>query len=229
MSSFDRVYRGILKMLYEGRLLPGQRLIAPSLANEFQASRNTVREVLNRLCATGVLSVVRNQSPTVRRLSRREMEDLLDVVSALLSLAARSAAKKITDDARRRNLEEAYRDICSSETGADLVQFVHARERYYRALLRVSGNYELIRLFPSVHVHIMRLQLRSIPLVAQSAQYADYEAIHRETLNREPNAAAKAAEAHVAHMMDAIRNLPDNMFAPELEEDPQAAESSWME
>lgn len=215
MSSFDRVYRGILRTLYEGRLVPGQRLIAPALAQEFQASRNTVREVLNRLAATGVITMVRNQSPVVRVLSRTEMEELLEVVNALLSLAAKSAARSIEEGDNRRKLNKSYSAILESETSADLAGFVHARERYYRMILQVSGNRELIRLFPTMHVHLMRLQLRSIPLVAESAQFSDYAALNETILAGDVGGAVQAAEQHVRHMIEAVRRLPERMFAPE--------------
>jgi DNA-binding GntR family transcriptional regulator len=106
MNSFDKVHRGIMKAIYESRLSPGQRLVAPALAQEFQASRNTVREVLGQLAAAGVITMVRNQSPCVRILSRNEMNELLDVVSALLSLAAESAARNLGMPEARQELSE---------------------------------------------------------------------------------------------------------------------------
>ncbi|WP_293824722.1 FCD domain-containing protein [uncultured Brevundimonas sp.] len=215
MNSFDKVYRGILRRLYEGQVLPGQRLIAPVLAQEFDASRNTVREVLTRLSAIGVLTMVRNQSPTVRLLSRSEMQDLLEVVRSLLALAADFGARSVPLPGRREGLQAAYDALSSSEIDGDLSRFVHARERYYRTLLQVGGNRELIRLFPTMHVHLMRLQLRSIPLVAQSAQLSDYVAINEAVLAGDRAGAAEAARRHVQNMMDAVSLLPDAMFAPE--------------
>jgi DNA-binding FadR family transcriptional regulator len=79
----------------------------------------------------------------------------------------------------------------------------------------LSGNRELIRLFPSMHVHLMRLQLRSIPLVAQSAQFSDYAALNDAILRGQEAEAVAAAECHVQHMKDGIANLPDTMFASE--------------
>jgi len=223
MGSFDRVYRGIFRKLYEGELLPGQRLVAPALAQEFNASRNTVREVLTRLSAVGVIAPVRNQSPTVRALSRSEMEELLDVVGVLLGLAARSAARRIGIGDNGKVLQSAYDGLVESEVDASLAAFVHARERYYRAVLAIGGNRELIRLFPTMHVHLMRMQLRSIPLVAQSARFSDYAAINAAILAGDPVGAATAAERHVEGMTEAVKGLPDSLFAREA---PRAAPAS---
>jgi DNA-binding GntR family transcriptional regulator len=215
LSSFDKVYRGIFKKLYEGKLLPGQRLVTPALVREFGASRNTVREVLNRLCAIGITSAIRNQSPTIRSFSRSEMNGLLDVVSVLLGLAARSAASAPQSAARLLEFQRAYDDVSAIKIENDLTKFVEARERYYRALLKVSENWELIRIFPTIHVHLMRLQLRNVPLVAQSAQSEDYAAITAAVLASDPRAAAAAAHKHVGNMIAAVNDLPDAMFAPE--------------
>jgi|JI10StandDraft_1071094.scaffolds.fasta_scaffold401275_1 DNA-binding GntR family transcriptional regulator len=212
MRSFDKVYRGILKALYEGRFLPGQRLVAPDLMREFEASRNTIREVLNRLSAVGVLSMIPNQSATVRLMSRGEIVELLEVVSALLCLATNSATRNISRDTNQMELSKAYREIEQSREDVDLGNFVEARENYYRTILKIGGNRELIRLFPTMHVHLMRLQLRSVPYVAEGALFDDFQDLNAAILADDPARATRAAQAHVQNMIDAVNALPDTMF-----------------
>lgn len=213
LTPFDKVYRGIFKAIYEGRLLPGHRLSAPRMMQEFSVGRGTVREALNRLLAAGVITMARNHSATVRLFSREEMLDLLDIVGALLRLAAQRAARRLDEVDTRLQIEEIYDEIQSAIGSGDLDRFTLAREAYYRAILATAGNQELIRLFPAIHVHLMRLQLRDDPPVAQSAQLADYQALTKLLLSGDAIGAGEAAAMHVWHMTDAIRNLPDYFFS----------------
>src|SRR5687767_1351220 len=77
---FERASRGILRALYEGAYVPGQRLAAPDLMNEFHVGRGTIREVLQRLASTGVVKILPHRGAHVRRFTRREVTEVLDIV-----------------------------------------------------------------------------------------------------------------------------------------------------
>lgn len=142
------------------------------------------------------------------------MLDLLDVVGALLRLSCQRAALRMIQTGEIQGLNKNFSEIRDFLKEGDLARFAVARETYYRKILSATGNQEMIRLFPSIHVHLMRLQLREEPLVAQSAQISDYEALHKSLLLGDSVGAGDAAAMHVWRMADAIRALPDRFFGP---------------
>jgi DNA-binding GntR family transcriptional regulator len=211
-TPFERVYRGIIRALYEGRYVPGQRLVAPDLMREFDAGRGTIREVLQRLSSTGVVRMVPQKGARVRRLTRREVVEVLDLVEILLGLAARGAAKAVSDANLRKGLEARYAALVNTRFDEDFNGFVVAREDYYRYLMQLSGNRELIRLFPAIQVHIMRMQLRTFNRAGDSADPKDYEALQKAVLAMDASRAETAGRTHVQRTMGRIAELPSRAF-----------------
>ena len=48
LSSSDQIVRDVVRGLYEGRFVAGQRLVEPDLMRLYGVSRGTVREALKR-------------------------------------------------------------------------------------------------------------------------------------------------------------------------------------
>lgn len=212
---FERVYRGILRALYESRYVPGQRLVAPDLMREYDVGRGTIREVLQRLASTGVVRIMPHKGAVVRRLSRREVSEVLDIVELLLGLAARGAATAIADRQVRNGLQKRFEALRPIRGDADFTSFVAAREDYYRYLLEIAGNRELQRIFPNIQVHIMRVQLRNFNRAADSADPGDYAELTKSILSGDPDRAERAGQLHVQRTIGRVRELPDRAFEPE--------------
>ena len=211
----ERVYRGLLRGLYEGRYAPGQRLAAPDLMRQFDVGRGTIREVLHRLASSGVVSIVPNRGAQVRRLSRREVGDLLDIVELLLGLASRGAALTAHTTRPDNALLDLYEKLKMQKRNGDFSGFVQAREGYYRCIVAQSGNRELQRLFPAVQVHIMRAQLRSFDRAGDSADIADFSALTRAILSGDPVQAEEAGREHVKRTVARVAQVPDRAFEQE--------------
>jgi DNA-binding GntR family transcriptional regulator len=203
-----------MRALYEGRFVPGQRLIAPELMSEFNVGRGTIREVLNRLTASGVVSIVQNRGAQVRRLSRLEILDLLDIVELMLGLAARGAASAIDASASRAELLAHDERLRSQGADDMLTNFLQARDEYYRCIVKLSGNHELRRLFPAAQVHIMRLQLRPFQNAADSTNLDDYSGLTDAILSGNPEEAEAAGRLHVVFTRRRVFHLPDRAFKP---------------
>lgn len=214
-SPFDRAYRGLLRGLYEGSFIPGQRLAAPDLMNRFGVGRGTIREVLHRLVASGVVSIIPNRGATVRHLTRTEVYSVLDVVEVLLGLAARGAALHLRCDEERELFGELHRKLHPTTGNYSAFDFFRAREAYYRFLFRIAGNHELQRVFPDAQVHIMRVQLRTFGQAADSAAPEDFTELTDAILTGDPEAAEVAGRRHVGYTRMRVAHLPDRAFSRE--------------
>ena len=214
-SPSERAYRGLVRGLYEGRFAPGQRLIAPDLMAEFRVGRGTIREVLHRLTSSGVVSIIPNRGAEVRRLSRREVGEVLDIVELLLGLAARDAATAMDDEDNKQELRSRSEALLANGRIEDFSRFIIDREAYYRCIVRLGGNHELQRLFPTLQVHIMRAQLRPFDRAADSVDPGDYSALTQAMLSGDVQGAEQAARDHVRLTIARVAALPDRAFNPE--------------
>ena len=201
-SASDIVFAGILSGLELQRFVPGQRLVEADLAERFQVGRNSVREALQRLSAEGLVEILRHKGAMIRLLTLQETMDVLEVAEQMTGLLAKSAArgKKSLDDLRL--LKTSVKDLAPSHRVHDLEAFSKARRTYYRALLRLSGNKELRRIFPAIQMPIVHAQYR--PKGLQEIRVTDYRRIAEAVLAGDPVAAEAAGIAHVANVRAAI-------------------------
>lgn len=214
-SPFERTYRGILRALYEGTIVPGQRLVAPDLMRQFDVGRGTIREVLHRLASSGVVSMVPHRGAQVRLLTRAEVDDILDIIEVLLGLAARGAARTIREGGSGDVLRSHYAALQRPDTLDEFAGFVRSREEYYRCIVRLSGNIELRRLFPAAQVHIMRVQLRRFQNAADSMALTDYSELTEAILSGDTQRAEQAGRTHVGYTRVRVSQLPEAAFARE--------------
>jgi DNA-binding GntR family transcriptional regulator len=214
-APFERVYRGILRALYEGRFVPGQRLVAPDLMREFSVGRGTIREVLQRLASTGVVAVMPHKGAAVRRLSRTEVVGILEVVEVLIGLAARGAAKAVKNAEIKKGFQSRFEAMRQIEAKLDFNRFLAAREDFYRFLVAASDNPELQRVFPNIQVHIMRIQLRSFDHAADSVYLSDYSDLNQAIFSEDVERAEKGGREHVRKTLHRVVVLPDRAFESE--------------
>jgi DNA-binding GntR family transcriptional regulator len=213
-SPREYIVRDIIRGLYEGRYVPGQRLIESDLTADYRTSRGPVREALNWLSAHGIVSLIPQRGAQVRRLSQEEAQDILVVVEPLIGLAARLAAGRIGWSTAASRLRDALERLAGFDPTSSGPDYAQARDSFYGALLEIGGSTELRRVMPSVLVHLVRVQYREVLKIADAQRHADYRAIAREVFAGRPDAAEAAARAHIARQIAALRNsagaLPEN-------------------
>ena len=201
----QRVYLGIMQDLEAHRMVPGQRLIETDLAARFGVGRNAVREAIQRLSVRGVVDPSPNRSPSIRHLDLAEAHEILDVATALTSLAARAAARAFDPARHAGTLDAAMEALDAVDTTSGPGHFSRARRQFYRTMLWIGGNRELQRLFPAIGMHIVYSQYQSPTL--QQLRMADYRIIGEALVANDPDAAERGARRHVDSVRAAIEKM----------------------
>lgn len=208
-SPRELVVRTIIRGLYDGRYRPGQRLKEIDLTNSMGVSRGPVREALNRLAATGIVSLTLQRGAQVRRLSREEAIGILLVVQPLVGLAARFAAERITMPGAADRLREALDRLVCFDPASNAPEHALARDYFYAALTDIAGNAELKRILPSVQIHLIRTQFRDTMAVTNRNRQADYRRIAAAVAAGRPTIAEAAARAHIARAITALQDTSE--------------------
>lgn len=99
-SLLELVIDELRKAIFQGDYKPGDRLVEYQLAETFNVSRNPIREALRVLATEGIVEVNPRKGARVRRLSREEVEEIIELRAELEGLSARFAAKRCTADIR---------------------------------------------------------------------------------------------------------------------------------
>ncbi|MDX3899105.1 MAG: GntR family transcriptional regulator [Sphingobium sp.] len=198
-----RVFRGVMKDLEDGRMVPGQRLAETDLATRFGVGRNAVREAMQHLAARGVIDLSRHRSPTIRLLDPAETMEVLDVAEVMTALATRTAAERFDPPGHGDLLTSTMDMLAEADRIDEPGMFSRARRHFYRALLSIGGNRELQRLFPAIGMHIIYAQYQTRQL--RGIRLKDYRTIIGVVARRDLAAAEQAGRAHVDTVRDIIR------------------------
>jgi DNA-binding GntR family transcriptional regulator len=209
VSSADQIVAELLRGLYEGRYVAGQKLTESDLTRQFRVGRGSVREALQRLAAEGLVTVSLYKGASIRALSRTDVRDVLEVVEALAGLAARRAAERFKSPDDERILRATVTSLSAIAASGDSFEFGRMRNRFYGQLAQISANRELARLLAMVQTHLIRVQFRSA-YTRQRVQ--DYERIAEAVLTRDGGTAERLMRKHIQGTARAIELLPDQYF-----------------
>ncbi|WP_435299730.1 GntR family transcriptional regulator [Timonella sp. A28] len=91
------VYAELRRRIVERRYEPGDRLVERVLADEMDVSRVPVREALRELVRDGLVDVAPRKGMFVRRVSREDLVELVEIRSALDVLLFKRLALKLDE------------------------------------------------------------------------------------------------------------------------------------
>jgi DNA-binding FadR family transcriptional regulator len=218
----DRVANELLKLIGDGRLTPGERLPGErQLATMMGVSRVSIRAALQQLKEQGLLSAVqgggtrllasgREIEPDAGQLLRIDPDnahDFIAIRSILEVWAARRAAERATPQ-QIADLEAAQQEL-ARQAGDHWAQ---AGFRFHRAIGRASGSKMYLHLLERLRdtleatLDYERSEVLRAPEEVQ-AVVAQHAAIVAAIRDRDPAAAAAAAQAHLDFLRDRHRGI----------------------
>jgi DNA-binding GntR family transcriptional regulator len=196
----DDVYRQLREDILLGRLRPRDHLVEVDLAERLQVSRTPIRESLQRLAADGLI-VSHRRRWVVYEHTLEEIADIYEVRMALEGYAARLACQRATVDQVAR-LKEWF-DRRSSDGPSWFPEF---NTRFHELITEAANNPYFQRLADSNRFYTFNNQLAEY-YDRQDVQdsNAQHEGILAAILARDPDAAERAARAHVEFSLRLIR------------------------
>jgi len=222
----DAVARELEKLIFEGVLAPGQRLPPErELAQEFNVSRPSLREALQKLESAGMLETRHGGGTFVKdaigaaltnplgEVFQRHPEaavDFIELRSALDGTSAYYAATRGTD-ADRAILSERFRAIEAAHKLDDPTEEAEADADFHIAIAEASHNVILLHVMRSMmtllrgDVVFNRMLLYSQP-GARDDLLNQHQAIYDAIIAGDGEAARRAAQAHMAQVEATLRD-----------------------
>ena len=138
-----------------GRLAPGVRLVERELIAMMGVSRTVIREALRQLESEGLIAMIPNKGPVVRKLTLAESKDLYSIRAVLEGLAARLFVEN-ADDMLVRKLEKALNRTSDAYKNGDPEPIVEAKNSFYDVLFEGAGSETLSSMIATLHGRIWR-------------------------------------------------------------------------
>lgn len=205
----DSVESSLSAAIVSGELSPGTLVSAPTLAAQFQVSATPVREAMLNLAKRGFVQPVRNKGFRVTSVSKKDLEELVQVRRWLEAPAMRIVASKLTGQPAE-DFRLIADQITASAATSDFREYLAADAQFHLRLLELTGNGRLVEL-----VSELRKQTRLVGLVtlSNSVELASSAREHHELLDLlvagRGADAEKLAYKHIGHVIGWWAGLPE--------------------
>jgi DNA-binding GntR family transcriptional regulator len=141
----------------EGNIAEGARVPERQLCEMFGISRTPLREALKVLAAEGLIDLLPNRGARVRRLSRRDLAELFEMMGGLESLAGRLACESITDE-EVAEIERLHYEMYGYYLRRDMHNYFQANQRIHESIVAAARNETLRATYANFAGRIRRVR-----------------------------------------------------------------------
>jgi len=197
----QEIVRELMTAVATGAFRPGQRLVEIQLCELFGVKRAKIREALRKLEHDGFVTITRNVGAIVSRFSRRDIEQMYDLLGVLEGMAVRVATPFITPD--QLNSLEALLD--RMEAADNPASFSDCNNEFHSLVDSLSENQRLIKMVDNLRLGLTAFGFRSFFAPGQiAASIRD----HKKLLEAiRDNNAEKAERLMRQHLINAKNRL----------------------
>jgi DNA-binding GntR family transcriptional regulator len=153
----DAVVDRVRTLVVEGQLAAGARIHESQLCNALGVSRTPLREALKVLASEGLIELVPGRGAVVKRLTQKDVRDMLDVLVALEMQAARLACANAPDDAIRR-LRALHDEMMALYAAGNRLEYYWRNQAIHAGLAALSGNTLLASLHQTIAARLKRIR-----------------------------------------------------------------------
>lgn len=216
-SLVETAIESLRHAIEQGHWAIGDRLpVEADLSESLGVSRNTVREAVRVLVHVGMLETrqgdgtyvraTRDAGETLRRISRSQLRDKLEVRIMLETEAAKLAAKRRdATDVERMTLALDNR----GKAGNDIVERIHHDQAFHTALVAASHNPALSELY-DYFAHSIALTIEQTELDSELPEPSqeDHELLLAAIRRQDEAKAESLARALLQPSLDALGGKP---------------------
>lgn len=157
----DEVFNTLRERILKGSLKPGERLMEIHLADQLGVSRTPIREAIRMLELEGLVKMVPRKGAQVAKISREDLQDVLEVRKALDTLAVKLACERITENEIVK-LKEAENEFERILKTGDTTQIAEADVAFHDVIQLASKNKRLKNMISNLAERIYRYRFEYI-------------------------------------------------------------------
>ncbi|SDY42806.1 transcriptional regulator, GntR family [Jannaschia faecimaris] len=210
IRSADKIANELEHLVLTGQLCNGERLDEITLAKRFGVSRTPVREAIQKLATSGLVTQEPRRGAFVRQPGPVELLEMFEVMAELEATCGRLAALRISDDTLAQlQLTNEKSQTALDQGNVDL--YYRENQTFHHLIYHASGNAFLESETLRLHRRLKpfrRLQLRLRGRMNQSMR--EHREILKELVDGDPDRAAAALRDHVAIQGEKFHHLMAN-------------------
>jgi DNA-binding GntR family transcriptional regulator len=153
----DELVDRVRTLIVEGQLPPETRIHEGQLGKALGVSRTPLREALKVLASEGLIELVAGRGAIVRKLTARDVREMLDVLTALEMLAGRLACENATADAIAA-LRRTHDEMMAFYRTGNRLEYYWRNQAIHAALAHLSGNALLASMHQLIQARLRRIR-----------------------------------------------------------------------
>ena len=209
----EQVKDRILSMILQGDLKPGSRIVETRVARELGTSQAPVREALRDLATLGFVDIQPYRGSRVRKPTRQELLEAIEVRAELEALAGRLAATRRSQQCLD-DMERLLREMVEAADRDDAHDNAVKNTEFHQTIVMAAGNSMLARTWSMLEPFARTYVTASAPGLDLHWLSNRHEAILDAIRDGDPDRAAETMRAHAAEAGE----LLDKFEHPELED-----------
>lgn len=193
----QRIYEVLKDQIINEELGPGERLLDDKLASSFGVSRTPVREALTRLASEDLVEITPRSGIYVKKLTKKDVEEIYKIRKVLEGLAAREATS-IIDDKKLEQLNLLLQKAKRSLNSDDYQSCIDFDVALHNLILENCQNSRLYSIIANLNtlIHVFRVRIARNKEKAKQA-LSEHEAILNAIKARNPEKAEKIIMEHI--------------------------------
>jgi DNA-binding GntR family transcriptional regulator len=197
----------IRDMIIEGQLPSGVRIHEGRVGEQLGVSRTPLREALKVLANEGLVELIPNRGAKVRKLTAKEVQDMLAVLATLEELAG-SLTCQNASDAGIREVRRLHDEMLAFYTARNRLEYFKRNQQIHSALISLSGNESLALVHDLLQSRMKQIRYLGHRAEAQwAAAVADHEDMIGALEARDGRRLSAAMVNHLARTWDRIKNV----------------------
>jgi DNA-binding GntR family transcriptional regulator len=192
-----RAYQDIKQMMFDHKLVPGQRLISVDLAQQLGISRTPINNALNILASEGIVDLVPNQGYRVHEITREEAESLWQI-REILEIGSIEYAIKCLTPKKIKELKKqktSYEKAVWDPTNRDRFSL---DEEFHVTYIKMTGNIYLPDYFREIHHRVfLRQRIEALKPDRAKKALAEHDQIFRSICDGDLKSAKRNIKAHI--------------------------------
>ncbi|RTZ14514.1 GntR family transcriptional regulator [Vibrio aquaticus] len=197
----ESLTESLVEAIVNGDIAPGSKISEPELAKQYQVSRGPLREAIMRVEGLGLIERIPHVGARVISFSPEKLIELYAVREALEGMAARLAARHITDE-ELIGLEAVLSTHSQHINEVEGASYFHQHgdfDFHYR-IIQASRNSKLIALLCGELYHLLRMYRYQSPRAQSRPAEAldEHKFILQAIKNRDEELAEMLMRRHIS-------------------------------
>jgi len=203
--------------ILQGHFVPGQRLIESDLMDYLGITRTRTREALRQLEMQGLVEIHQNKGASVRKISRREVEDAMEVLGVITMYIVEKVATRVDEKKCRAKLEasmeKARKFRLKSANLVNVEDYMMENARFWGSLAEIAANPILSDIRLRLQNMLFRLAIAGLTVSGDREKWLTrHEDIIKALLDKRVKTAINHARKSGDDVWASILNLPDRAF-----------------